>query len=313
MKICQATGIVTGSNGGLFTVYLTEDENGNEKSEIGARARGNLRKKGSLLVGDKVRVTYQAEKAPSGDGGDAMVEEILPRTSALIRPPMANLGVLFVTLAVAEPNPDLLTTDKLLCIAEHHSIEAKIVITKTDKSLENAKKLANIYRKAGYTVFEVDNKTGDGVDAVKNWINGNLNGRISAFSGASGVGKSTLLNRLFPDLNLETGDLSERISRGKNTTRLTKLYPVENGFLADTAGFTMLDFEHFDFFTLADLPETFPEFVPYIGKCRYRNCTHTKEEDCAIVQAVKSDTLPPSRHNTYKILYETLKKKETKN
>lgn len=321
-------GVVTKSNGGLFTVLLYPPQSklfpgGREPSpmdgaEIYTRARGHLRKKGALLVGDRVRVSYTDEafrtlpdgtRCPAEDGGGATVEEIFPRSSALIRPPMANLGVLFVTVAAADPAPDLFTLDKLIAIAEHNRIDVVTVITKTDKSADSAQALSGIYRLAGYPVFCVDSLTGEGTEALHAWINGNLGSRIAAFSGASGVGKSTLLNRLFPDLQLETGDLSERIMRGKNTTRAVELYRTGDGFLADTPGFTMLDFERFDFFDLEDLLPAFREFAPYVGSCRYRKCTHTKEDGCAVRAAVADGAVAPSRHRSYVTLYGILKDK----
>ena len=328
----QGFGIVTKSNGGLFSVLLYPVgarlfPQGREPQpldglEIPTRARGNLRRRGALLVGDRVRVGYTDEAFRTGsdgsvtlteDGGGATVEEILPRSSALIRPPMANLGVLFVTVAAADPAPDLLTLDKLIAIAEHNAIEPVMVITKTDRSAESAARLADIYRLAGFAVFAVDSLTGEGVSAVRMWINDNLGSRIAAFSGASGVGKSTLLNRLFPSLGLETGSLSERIMRGKNTTRAVELYRVGDGFLADTPGFTMLDFDRFDFFGLDGLLPAFREFTPCIGQCRYRKCTHTKEDGCAILAAVADGKIAPSRHRSYVVLYETLKEKARRN
>lgn len=324
----QGFGIVTKSNGGLFSVLLYPVGSrlfpqGRESQpldglEIPTRARGNLRRRGALLVGDRVRVTYTDEAfrresdggvTLTGDSGGATVEEILLRSSALIRPPMANLGVLFVTVAAADPAPDLLTLDKLISIAEHNAIEPVMVVTKTDRSAESASRLADIYRLAGYPVFPVDSLTGEGVDAVRQWINDRLGNRIAAFSGASGVGKSTLLNRLFPSLGLETGALSERIMRGKNTTRAVELYRVGDGFLADTPGFTMLDFDRFDFFDLDGLLPSFREFAPYVGQCRYRKCTHTKEDGCAILAAVSAHKIAPSRHRSYVALYGVLKEK----
>lgn len=322
-------GVVTKSNGGLFTVLLypaasrlfpgRREPSPMDGAEIYTRARGNLRKKGALLVGDRVRVSYtdaafrilpDGTRCPEEDGGGATVEEIFPRSSALIRPPMANLGVLFVTVAAADPAPDLFTLDKLIAIAEHNGIEVVMVITKTDKSAGSAQALGDIYRLAGYPVFPVDSLTGDGVGALRAWIDGNLGSRIAAFSGASGVGKSTLLNRLFPDLRLETGDLSERIMRGKNTTRAVALYRTGDGFLADTPGFTMLDFERFDFFDLDGLLPAFREFAPFVGDCRYRKCTHTKEDGCAILSAVSHGQIAPSRHRSYAQLYAVLKEKK---
>ena len=327
----QGFGIVTRSNGGLFTVLLYPVgarlfPQGRETQpldglELPTRARGNLRRRGAMLVGDRVRVGYTDEafrRTEDGgvilteDGGGATVEEILPRSSALIRPPMANLGVLFVTVAAADPMPDLLTLDKLIAIAEHNGIEPVVVVTKTDRSAESADRLADIYRLAGYAVFAVNSLTGEGVDAVRMWINANLGNRIAAFSGASGVGKSTLLNRLFPALGLETGALSERIMRGKNTTRAVELYRTGEGFLADTPGFTMLDFERFDFLGLDDLLPAFREFAPYVGQCRYRKCTHTKEDGCAILAAVAEGKIAPSRHRSYVALRTVLSEKQRK-
>ena len=151
------------------------------------------------------------------------------------------------------------------------------------------------------------------LQALKGYISHIPDGKIAAFSGASGVGKSTLLNTLFPALRLETGEISHRIERGKNTTRVVELYPLSEApdcsFLADTPGFTMLDFERFDFFDKDDLPLTFREFVPLIGSCRYTKCSHTKEEGCAIVNAVKNGSIAPSRHKSFVSLYEIRKKK----
>ncbi len=305
----QGYGIVIKGVGGLFTVKLYGEGSAHLPSEycaqpldglaVFARGRGSLRQKGALLVGDRVRVSYDDTSftratndtpLPSPDGTGIAIEEILPRRCALIRPPMANLDVLYVTAAAATPDPVPETLDKLLCIAEFNQIEPVLVITKGDRDKDRAERMAEIYRRAGFPVFTVISTTGDGVDTLQADIQGRLEHKIAAFSGASGVGKSTLLNRLFPNLNLETGDLSHRIERGKNTTRSVELYPlsedVDCGYLADTPGFTMLDFERFDFMGKEDLAGTFREFAPYIGACRYKKCTHTKEEGCAIIEAV---------------------------
>lgn len=327
--VYQGFGVVTKSNGGLFSVLLApvgarmfpggREAGPMDGATLYTRARGNLRRRGALLVGDRVRVTYSDEafralsdgtRIPAEDGGGATVEEILPRSSALIRPPMANLGVLFVTVAAADPAPDLFTLDKLIAIAEHNAIEPVLVVTKTDKSADAAAELCRIYRLAGCEVFSVSSPSGEGVDDLLAWIKTHLGTRIAAFSGASGVGKSTLLNRLLPELCLETGELSERILRGKNTTRTVCLYPLGDGFLADTPGFTMLDFERFDFFELDGLLPTFREFAPYVGQCRYRKCTHTKEDGCAILAAVRDGRIAPSRHRSYTDLFAILKDKQ---
>ena len=287
---------------------------------VTGRGRGSLHRKGSLLVGDVVKVTYDHtaySKDEDGnikcaeDGTGVAIDEILPRKNALIRPPMANLDLLFVTLSATTPDPVLETVDKLISIAEHNHIEPIVVITKSELAPEYARELADIYRRAGFEVFCVGN--GLSINALEERIANVKNGTVAAFSGASGVGKSTLLNRLFPNLQLQTGEISRRIERGKNTTRVTELYPLTSeddcGYLADTPGFTMLDFERFDFFEKEDLPLTFREFSPYIGECRYTKCSHTKEEGCAILAAVKDGTIPKSRHASFLSLYEVLKKK----
>ena len=320
----QGCGRVIKSNGGLFTVRLFLDASREpmplDGLTVTGRGRGSLHRKGSLLVGDVVKVTYDNTAYSTDadgsikcaeDGTGVAIDEILERKNALIRPPMANLDLLFVTLSATTPDPVLETVDKLICIAEHNHIEPVIVITKSELAPEYAAELADIYRRAGFEVFCVGN--GLPVDALEERITKIKNGTVAAFSGASGVGKSTLLNRLFPQLQLQTGEISRRIERGKNTTRVTELYPLtdENncGYLADTPGFTMLDFERFDFFEKEDLPLTFREFSPYIGECRYTKCSHTKEEGCAILAAVKSGVIPASRHQSFLSLYEVLKKK----
>lgn len=320
----QGCGRVIKSNGGLFTVRLFLDASREpmplDGLTVTGRGRGSLHRKGSLLVGDVVKVTYDNTAYSTDadgsikcaeDGTGVAIDEILERKNALIRPPMANLDLLFVTLSATTPDPVLETVDKLICIAEHNHIEPVIVITKSELAPEYAAELADIYRRAGFEVFCVGN--GLPVDALEERIANIKNGTVAAFSGASGVGKSTLLNRLFPQLQLQTGEISRRIERGKNTTRVTELYPLTDedncGYLADTPGFTMLDFERFDFFEKEDLPLTFREFSPYIGECRYTKCSHTKEEGCAILAAVKSGVIPASRHQSFLSLYEVLKKK----
>ena len=320
----QGCGRVIKSNGGLFTVRLFLDASREpmplDGLTVTGRGRGSLHRKGSLLVGDVVKVTYDNTAYSTDadgsikcaeDGTGVAIDEILERKNALIRPPMANLDLLFVTLSATTPDPVLETVDKLICIAEHNHIEPVIVITKSELAPEYAAELADTYRRAGFEVFCVGN--GLPVDALEERIANIKNGTVAAFSGASGVGKSTLLNRLFPQLQLQTGEISRRIERGKNTTRVTELYPLTDedncGYLADTPGFTMLDFERFDFFEKEDLPLTFREFSPYIGECRYTKCSHTKEEGCAILAAVKSGVIPASRHQSFLSLYEVLKKK----
>ena len=319
-------GRVIKSLGGLFTVCLFPTQSGEapqplDGMTVTGRGRGTLHRKGSLLVGDTVEVSYDntafslqnGETVGASDGTGLSIDRITERKNALIRPPMANLDLLFVTLAAASPDPILETVDKLISIAEFNHIQPIIVVTKSDLAPETAHALADLYRRAGFDAFCTGEGADAETDALKDYIYTHTKGKIAAFSGASGVGKSTLLNRLFPTLHLETGEISRRIERGKNTTRHVELYPLgdgeNDGYLADTPGFTMLDFERFDFFEKEDLPLTFREFVPLIGECRYTKCSHTKEEGCAIVEAVRREEIAKSRHQSFLSLYEVLKKK----
>ncbi len=300
-------GIVVRSTGGLFEVMPESSACGN----LLCRARGALRREeGRVLVGDRVAVLCEEE----GRRGETVIDCILPRKNSLIRPPLANLDCLYAVLAVKDPAPILETTDKLLAIMEKEGISAKVVITKTDLCATLADELAAIYMRAGYAVFPVSSYTGEGLSALENDVAATLaGGRTAAFSGASGVGKSSLINALFPTLSLETGAISQKIGRGKNTTRHAALYPVmgeiSGGFLADTPGFSMLDFLRFDFMTVSDLPHVFREMEPYLGKCRYGDCSHVKEEECAVRSAVEEGIIPRSRYESYASLYEVLKGK----
>ena len=318
--------------GGLFTVRVFDGQSRLRREPyepmpldgktVYARGRGVLHRKGALLVGDLVEISYDSTSfseengtvTPDESGTGIAIDRVCDRRCALIRPPMANLEILFVTFAAASPTPLTDTIDKLISIAEYNRIEPVIVITKCDLDKDVAESMRAIYEKAGFSVFCTGlDPALDQTPLLKQYIDETLPQKVAAFSGASGVGKSTLLNQLFPDLGLETGEISRRIERGKNTTRYVELYPLSEvpdcGFLADTPGFTMLDFERFDFFEKEDLPLTFREFLPHIGTCRFTKCSHTKEQGCSIVEAVKRGDIARSRHESFLSLYEVLKKK----
>ena len=301
--------------GGLYTVRLLDDA---EAKTVCCRARGAFRHQHlSPLPGDLVTV-IEEETAPQtaddADGGRYVIDAIHDRRNALIRPPMANLDVLFVTMATAAPTPVLTTVDKLIAIAEHNHIEPVVVVTKSELAPAYAEDLAEIYRLGGFSTFVLSAKENTGIDALSDFIDRELTEKTAAFAGASGIGKSTLLNRLFPHLALSTLEISRKIQRGRHTTRQVELFPLSDdincGYIADTPGFSMLDFERFDFFDKEDLPEAMREFRPLIGACRYTKCSHTKEEGCAILEAVREGQIAPSRHASYVEIYDTLKQKK---
>ena len=271
---------------------------------ISARARGVFRHEQiSPEIGDNVTIRIESE-------GDAYIEDIAERKNLLIRPPMANLDYMFITAAAAKPTPIPATLDKLSAICVNSDIVPVFVITKCDLDRENGERLAAIYRKSGFTVFLLSSEDGEGIDPLRDFLRDNLAGKTAAFAGASGIGKSTLLNALFPELGLATGGISEKISRGKHTTRHVELFSVFGGMIADTPGFSMLDFMRFDFMNVDDLPYAFPEFSDLLGQCRYKKCTHLCEDGCAIVEALNEGKIEKSRHDSYVELYNILKDKK---
>lgn len=309
-NIAQTTlGKIIGVSGGLYKIKTFDDPG----ELLYCRAKGAFRHSGLVpLVGDTVRI--RLERSDSNAEIGCLIESVSERKNALIRPPMANLDCMFVSMAAASPSPILPTVDKLIAIAEHNGIEPYIVIEKCELDREKAEEIRKIYELGGFKVFTVSCVTGEGIDGLRDFIYSELSGKTSAFSGASGVGKSTLMNMLFPSLSLETGNISRKIERGKHTTRSVELYCLERDgqtvYIADTPGFSMLDFKNFDFFSKDDLPYTFREFVPLIGQCRYTKCSHTKEDGCAILEEIKNGRISQSRHESFLEIYSILKDKK---
>jgi len=297
----QKNGTVVKGLGGLYEVRFADAQ-----SAV-CRGKGILKRdEGKLLVGDAVTVTLDEEGK-----GETVIASILPRRNALIRPPLANVTLMVVTASAVSPLPSLSTLDRLLAVCEYENILPVFAVTKSDLDDGAADTLAEIYRRAGYDVFLISSVTGDGVDALRDYLSSHMeNGGIAAFAGASGVGKSTLLTALFPHLALETGRVSDKTLRGRHTTRAVELFPFSGGYVADTPGFSLLDFERFDFIPFDALASSFREFAPYIGCCRYDDCTHMKEEGCAILEAVRDGKIAPSRQESYKELFPILKAKK---
>lgn len=310
----RAKGKIIKGVGGIY--YVRPDGETGSDRLLPCRARGKFRHTGvTPLVGDHVVILGDRPiaEAYEVEGAELVVDEIVDRRNALIRPPLANLDVIFVSMASAFPSPILSTVDKLISIAEAGGIEPVIVIGKSELDAESTQNLCNIYQKAGFDVFPLSAKNGDGVEELTSYIKKNLAGKIAAFAGASGVGKSSLLSRLFPERSIETGELSHKIERGKNTTRHVELfdYPCEGGVahIADTPGFSLLDFVRFDFFDKDELPMTMREFRPHLGACRYKKCTHTKEEGCAVLEAIERGEISRTRHESFLEMYDSLKDK----
>ncbi len=295
-------------SGGLYAVETSEDV-------VLCFAKGAFRREGlSPVAGDLVLIDRE-EKIGEKElslGARGVIRQVLPRQNVLIRPPLANLDTLFLVAAVKEPEPVLLSIDKLLTIARHNNIHAILVFTKKELAPKRAEALCTLYRKAGFLAFAVSNLE---EEESRRLLYPCIQGSICALAGASGVGKSTLINTLFPFLSTETGTLSEKTQRGKHTTRQSTLYNIssliqreEKTYVADTPGFSLLDFERFFFMEKEDLAFSFPEFEPLLGCCKYTKCTHQTEDGCRIIKEVVEGNIAPSRHESYCTLYRELSK-----
>ena len=282
-------GLIIKATGGFYYV----DCSGREYE---CRARGLFRKEGvTPYVGDRVEVDLL-------EGGKGYITALKQRKNSLIRPPMANVDQLAIVVAAVRPLPNALVIDTMTAIAARRGITPILIFTKSD--LATAEDLAACYRTAGYDVYTVASVTGEGVEEVRRA----LAGKLTAFAGNSGVGKSTLLNAIDPKLTLATAEISEKLGRGRHTTRHVELFPLpEGGYVADTPGFSALEIEQFERMTADQLEFCFPEFAPYIGQCRFTGCSHTKEKGCALLEAVEEGKVPPSRHQSYLALYGRLK------
>jgi len=259
------------------------------------KARGIFRKNHeSPTVGDSLEFEIL-------DDFKGVVSKILPRKNYLIRPPVANLDQLFIVSAYDTPAPNALLIDRLTAIAINNNIEPIIVFNKAD--LGNMDNWKALYTRAGFKCIVTSGLDGDGCDEII----GMLDGKISAFTGNSGVGKSSLLNRMFPDLALKTGEVSNKLGRGRHTTRHVELYPVCGGYVADTPGFSTLDIERTMPIKKEELPFVFPDFSDYLGCCRFTSCTHTVEKGCAVLEAVQNGDIEKTRIESYKTIYNEIK------
>lgn len=263
---------------------------------VTCRGSGKLRhEKLSPLVGDEVSIRL------SGDGGGT-VEAILPRRNQFARPAVANIDQLVIVASGVIPVTDPFLIDRMTCIAERQQCVPVICVNKCD--LAPGEKLAALYRSVGYPVVRVSAATGEGIPE----LSALLVGKISAFTGNTGVGKSSILNALEPDFSLQTGEVSDKLGRGRHTTRHVELFRLSSGAIAaDTPGFSSFDTDAAALWRKEELENYFPEFRPYLGKCRFTGCAHGKEQGCAVLEAVREEKIPPSRHESYLTLYEQAK------
>ena len=259
---------------------------------VTCRARGILRKEGnSPLTGDLVEITVEK--------GKGMVEKILPRKNHFIRPAVANVDALVVFAANVNPVTEPFLIDRVAAIAGDQNVPVYLCVNKCD--LDPAANLVRIYEHAGFPVICTSAETGEGVEALRAL----LEGKLTAFTGNSGVGKSSILNRLAPELKLETGEVSEKLGRGRHTTRPVELYRLgENTYVADTPGISSFDTDQMELILKENLQYAFPDFGSFIGKCRFDDCSHRKEPDCAVRAAVEAGDIEKSRYESYLKLYE---------
>lgn len=263
------------------------------------RARGAFRRQGlSPVAGDRVVV----EVDPAD--GTGVLTQVLPRKNVLVRPPVANVDNLVLVASVCHPRTNTLVLDKMIAMAEKKDITPIIVINKSD--LQSPKELEDIYRLTGLECFTVSATDADSLLPLRR----RLAGQVSVFAGNSGVGKSSILNVLDPTLSLETGEISEKLGRGRHTTRTASLYRLADGYLVDTPGFSSLDLQQVEPIDKDELADCFREFAPHIHKCRFSGCAHYREPNCGVRQAVEAGEIASSRYESYVTMYEAVKDKK---
>lgn len=282
-------GLLLKAVGGLYTAET-------ESGVFECKARGIFRKQNiSPCVGDRVILTDIR-------GNTAVVDKIFTRKNSIIRPPLANLDCMVFVISTCEPAPNLTLLDKFLAIAEYKGIKSIIALTKVD--LQKNDSIMDIYKNSGAELIEIDYENAGSYMRLFDL----LSGKVSAFTGNTGVGKSTLLNHISSDLKLKTGEISKKLGRGRHTTRSVELYKLNNGgYIADTPGFSTFETQKYDVIRKEELADCFPEFRDYNGKCRFPDCAHIKEKGCAVLEAVEKGQIAVSRHNSYAEMYEETK------
>ncbi len=272
--------------------YLVETAMG---ATYTCKARGVFRKKGiTPYVGDYVQLDAAAE----------VIYEILPRRNSILRPPVANLDIILFIVSSCKPAPNFQLLDAFLAVAIYLDIVPIIVITKVD--LDDANQIQTLYQNAGIAVYAVDYTKPETVSAVASL----LKGRTGMMTGNSGVGKSTLLNAISPGLDLPVGEISDKLGRGRHTTRQVQLFHCAGGYLADTPGFSTFEVDQYVKMKKENIAACFPEFRPYLSKCRFSDCAHICEKGCAVLAAVERGEIAKSRHESYRNLYQIAKERK---
>ena len=281
----KRTGRIIRSLSGFYDVQIGD-------RVVTCRGRGVLRKQNvTPLTGDMVEITEEK--------GKGMIEKILPRKNRFIRPAVANVDALVVFAANVNPVTEPFLIDRVAAIAGDQEVPVYLCINKCD--LDPAIDLERIYRHAGFEVICTSAETGEGVERLRQLIKG----KFTAFTGNSGVGKSSILNRLCPELALSTGEVSQKLGRGRHTTRHVELYKLgEETYVADTPGFSSFDTDMMEIILKENLQYAFADFGPYVGKCQFHDCTHRKEPGCAVTVAVAAGEIEPTRYDSYLRLYE---------
>lgn len=283
------TGIIQKALSGFYYVDI------GDSVPITCKGRGKLRHQKIIpLVGDRVRISVLSD-------GTGIVDEILPRKNQFRRPMVANIDQMIMIASGALPVTDPFLIDRMIAIAESKECTPVICFNKCD--LDRADMLAELYRKAGFVTLQISAETGEGIEKLKE----TLRGKVSAFTGNSGVGKSSILNALEPSFGLQVGEVSEKLGRGRHTTRYVELFRIGGGLVADTPGFSSFDVEQIELIPKESIDATFREFLPYLDQCRFIGCSHGKEKGCAVRQAVEDGTIARSRYNSYLRLYDQAK------
>ncbi len=281
----KLTGRIVRSLSGFYEVQLPD-------AVVTCRGRGILRRDHiTPLTGDRVEITLEK--------GKGMVEAVLPRQNSFVRPAVANVDVLVIFAANVNPVTEPFLIDRVAAIAGNQNVPCLICVNKSD--LDPGENLRQIYEKAGFPVICTSAKTGQGMGELRAF----LRGRLTAFTGNSGVGKSSVLNRLCPALALATGEVSEKLGRGRHTTRHVQLYSLgEDTYVMDTPGFSSFDTDQMDVILKENLQFAFPDFGPYLGRCQFADCSHRAEPGCTVRGAVEDGDIAPSRYESYLRLYE---------